>query len=140
MGAGQGRIQGDAGGQSLMRPAGPGVSQVYSGLVSPKEELSLAWARVAGNTCLTSHEAAVAHETGVLSRRLVAGLSSPLPTTQSRAFFRTPAAWDAAGAEWFGYPTVWVKRANVLLEEFGMRPDVITSDLSGLVDFVAGPH
>lgn len=57
-------------GESLMRPAGPGVD---SALVSPKEELSCVWATAAGNTRLTSHEAAARHETGVLSRRLVAG-------------------------------------------------------------------
>ena len=45
-------------------------------------------------------------------------------------------AWDAAGAKWFGYPTVWVNRANAPLEDLSARPDVITSDLSGLLNFV----
>jgi 2-haloacid dehalogenase len=44
-------------------------------------------------------------------------------------------AWDASGAKWFGYPTVWVNRANVPLEELGAHPDVITPDLSGLLNF-----
>ncbi len=45
-------------------------------------------------------------------------------------------AWDAAGAKWFGYPTVWVNRANVPLEELDAQPDVITKDIGGLVKFV----
>lgn len=46
-------------------------------------------------------------------------------------------AWDAAGAKWFGYPTVWVNRANVPLEELGAKPDVITNAIDGLVKFVS---
>ncbi len=45
-------------------------------------------------------------------------------------------AWDAAGAKWFGYPTVWVNRAGVPMEELDSQPDVVTSDISGLVSFV----
>jgi 2-haloacid dehalogenase len=45
-------------------------------------------------------------------------------------------AWDAVGAKWFGYPTVWVNRANVPAEELGAHPDVVTPDLSGLIEFV----
>ncbi len=44
-------------------------------------------------------------------------------------------AWDAAGAKWFGYPTVWVNRANVPAEELGVAPDRITSDIGGLLEF-----
>jgi 2-haloacid dehalogenase len=44
--------------------------------------------------------------------------------------------WDAAGAKTFGYPTVWVNRFNQPLEELGVRPDRIVSDMNGLLDFV----
>ena len=44
--------------------------------------------------------------------------------------------WDAAGAKSFGYPTVWVNRFNQPLEELGLRPDRVVTDLSGLLDFV----
>jgi 2-haloacid dehalogenase len=44
--------------------------------------------------------------------------------------------WDAAGAKWFGYPTVWVNRANATAEELGVKPDLISPDISGLVRFV----
>jgi 2-haloacid dehalogenase len=44
--------------------------------------------------------------------------------------------WDAAGAKAFGYPTVWVNRFNQPIEELGIRPDRIVTDLNGLLDFV----
>ena len=43
--------------------------------------------------------------------------------------------WDAAGAKAFGYPTVWVNRFNQPAEELGVRPDHISRDLSGLLEF-----
>jgi 2-haloacid dehalogenase len=46
--------------------------------------------------------------------------------------------WDAAGAKAFGYPTVWVNRSNQPAEELGVRPDHVSSDLSGLVELVLG--
>ncbi len=50
--------------------------------------------------------------------------------------FAAFAGWDAAGAKWFGYPTVWVNRAKASLEELGARPDATAHDLSGLLKFV----
>ena len=47
-------------------------------------------------------------------------------------------AWDAVGAKWFGYPTVWVNRGNVPEEELGVHPDRITPDMSGLLKFAGG--
>jgi 2-haloacid dehalogenase len=47
--------------------------------------------------------------------------------------------WDAAGAKSFGYPTVWVNRSNQPLEELGIRPDRIVSNLEGVLDFVLKP-
>ena len=44
--------------------------------------------------------------------------------------------WDAAGAKAFGYPTVWVNRFNQPIEELGVRPDRIATDLEGLLRFV----
>jgi 2-haloacid dehalogenase len=45
-------------------------------------------------------------------------------------------AWDAAGAKWFGYPTVWVNRADATIEELGTRPDAIVSDFRGVLGFL----
>ncbi|PPD50934.1 MAG: haloacid dehalogenase type II [Methylobacter sp.] len=44
--------------------------------------------------------------------------------------------WDAAGAKWFGYPTVWINRLNVPLEELGVSADKTGNDLRVLQDFV----
>ncbi|MBS1802645.1 MAG: haloacid dehalogenase type II [Acidobacteria bacterium] len=44
-------------------------------------------------------------------------------------------AWDAAGAKWFGYPTVWVNRGNVPAEELDTTADVVAKDFGGLVEF-----
>jgi 2-haloacid dehalogenase len=51
--------------------------------------------------------------------------------------FAAFAGWDAAGAKWFGYPTFWVNRLNVPVEELGVIPDGIGSGLDDLVKFVA---
>jgi 2-haloacid dehalogenase len=50
--------------------------------------------------------------------------------------FAASAGWDAAGAKWFGYPTVWVNRLHSPGEEFGVAPDAMGDDLTSLVRFV----
>jgi 2-haloacid dehalogenase len=50
--------------------------------------------------------------------------------------FAAFAGWDAAGARWFGYPTFWVNRLNLPVEELGVVPDGIGSGLGDLVKFV----
>ena len=49
--------------------------------------------------------------------------------------FAAFAGWDAAGAKWFGFPTVWVNRMNSTTEELSVFPDLTCSDLTGLVGF-----
>jgi 2-haloacid dehalogenase len=44
--------------------------------------------------------------------------------------------WDAVGAKWFGYPTVWVNRTKVNLERLDAQPDAIVTNLKGVLDFV----
>ena len=44
--------------------------------------------------------------------------------------------WDAVGAKWFGYPTFWVNRAGVPVEELGVVPDGMGAGLADLVKFV----
>ena len=44
--------------------------------------------------------------------------------------------WDDTGAQAFDYPTVWVNRSNQPVEELGIRPDHISTDLRGLLEFV----
>jgi 2-haloacid dehalogenase len=50
--------------------------------------------------------------------------------------FAAFAGWDAAGAKWFGYPTFWVNRLNLPVEELDATPDGIGSGLGDLVKFV----
>jgi 2-haloacid dehalogenase len=50
--------------------------------------------------------------------------------------FAAFAGWDAAGARWFGYPTFWVNRLNLPVEELGVIPDGVGSGLGDLVKFV----
>jgi 2-haloacid dehalogenase len=49
--------------------------------------------------------------------------------------FAAFAGWDASGAKWFGFPTVWVNRLNAPAEELNVSPDLTCNDLSGLVAF-----
>jgi len=49
------------------------------------------------------------------------------------------AAWDAAGAKAFGYPTFWVNRMNQPVEQLGFAPDAMGHDLDELASFVIGP-
>jgi 2-haloacid dehalogenase len=44
--------------------------------------------------------------------------------------------WDAAGAKAFGFPTFWVNRMNLPLEELGSAPDAIGATLHDLAGFV----
>ena len=52
--------------------------------------------------------------------------------------WRLPAfgAWDAAGASWFGYPTVWVNRFGRPVEKLDSGPIVTGRNIETLVDFV----
>lgn len=44
--------------------------------------------------------------------------------------------WDAAGAKGFGYPTFWVNRLGLPIEELGVVPDAVGGSLTDLVTFV----
>ena len=54
--------------------------------------------------------------------------------------FAAFAGWDVAGAKWFGYPTFWVNRMNLPIEELGVVPDATGGNLADLANFVlSGP-
>jgi 2-haloacid dehalogenase len=44
-------------------------------------------------------------------------------------------SWDALGATWFGYTTLWVNRAGLPFEELGTMPTRTASTLSAVLDF-----
>lgn len=50
--------------------------------------------------------------------------------------FAAFAGWDAVGAKWFGYPTYWVNRQNIPLDELNAVPDANAKDLTGLLSFI----
>ncbi|MDH5229617.1 MAG: HAD-IA family hydrolase, partial [Gammaproteobacteria bacterium] len=50
--------------------------------------------------------------------------------TKQNILFTAFASWDAAGAKWFGYPTVWVNRFAAPIEELSVKPDASAADLS----------
>ena len=50
--------------------------------------------------------------------------------------FAAFAGWDAVGAKWFGYPTFWANRQNIILDELSVTPDATSANLSDLVSFV----
>lgn len=61
---------------------------------------------------------------------------SRLHLTKRQIVFAAFGGWDAAGAQSFGYSTIWVNRFHQPVEELGIHPDRTVSDLKGLLDFV----
>jgi 2-haloacid dehalogenase len=51
--------------------------------------------------------------------------------------FAAFAGWDAAGAKWFGFPTIWVNRAAATREQLGVMPDLEVGGLQDLASAVA---
>jgi 2-haloacid dehalogenase len=47
--------------------------------------------------------------------------------------------WDAIGATWFGYTTLWVNRAGLPLEALDTEPTRIGSSLRDVLDFFPAP-
>jgi 2-haloacid dehalogenase len=43
-------------------------------------------------------------------------------------------AWDALGATWFGFPTLWVNRLHLPFETIGPRPSYTGHDLTRVLD------
>jgi 2-haloacid dehalogenase len=47
--------------------------------------------------------------------------------------------WDAIGATWFGYTTLWVNRFNLPLEQLDTAPTRIGTSLRDVLDFFPAP-
>ncbi len=52
-----------------------------------------------------------------------------------RILFVSSNGWDAIGATWFGYTTLWVNRAHAPLEPLGTEPTRIGPNLRAVLDF-----
>ena len=55
---------------------------------------------------------------------------------REEVLFAAFAAWDAAGAKSFGYPTFWVNRLNQPVEELGYAADATGASLTDLLVYV----
>ena len=44
-------------------------------------------------------------------------------------------SWDALGATWYGYTTLWVNRAGLPFEELGTQPTRTAATLGAVLDF-----
>ena len=59
-----------------------------------------------------------------------------LKTKKEELLFVPFAGWDAAGAKLFGYPTFWVNRQKLPLEQLDAIPDGSGETLAELVQFL----
>ena len=48
--------------------------------------------------------------------------------------------WDAVGATWYGYTTLWVNRAGLPLEQLDTAPTRIGTSLRDVLDFFPHPE
>jgi 2-haloacid dehalogenase len=55
---------------------------------------------------------------------------------EDQIVFAAFGGWDAYGAKRFGYSTVWVNRFGLPAEKLGTIPDRISTDMSGLLEFL----
>ena len=55
----------------------------------------------------------------------------------SDVLFVSSNCWDAIGATWFGYTTLWINRFKLPLDELGAQPTRIGSQLGDVLDFFA---
>ena len=57
-----------------------------------------------------------------------------ISVNKDEVLFVSSNAWDALGATWFGFKTLWVNRQNLPFEAIGPRPSYAGSDLSMVLD------
>jgi 2-haloacid dehalogenase len=48
-------------------------------------------------------------------------------------------SWDALGATWYGFRTLWINRQDLPFEMLGTAPEHIGSGLNAVLDFFAAP-
>jgi 2-haloacid dehalogenase len=53
----------------------------------------------------------------------------------SQILFVSSNGWDALGATWYGYQTLWVNRYHLPFEQLGTQPSRIGPDLRAVLDF-----
>jgi len=53
--------------------------------------------------------------------------------SKSEIGFAASASWDASGATWFGFPSIWVNRNGLPAEQAHAAPTVISSGMDGVL-------
>ena len=59
-----------------------------------------------------------------------------IPLEKSEILFVSSNAWDALGATWFGFATLWVNRQNLPHERIGPKPTYTGHSLSSVLDVI----
>ena len=59
-----------------------------------------------------------------------------LPVPPNEILFVSSNAWDALGATWFGFTTLWVNRQGLPTETIGPPPKYVGADLSAVLSVV----
>ena len=59
------------------------------------------------------------------------------PVRAEEVLFVSSNAWDALGATWFGFKTLWVNRQSLPYEAIGPRPTYVGSNLTKVLDVIA---
>ena len=57
-----------------------------------------------------------------------------ISVSKEEVLFVSSNAWDALGATWYGFTTLWINRQNLPYEAIGPRPDHSGSDLTKVID------
>lgn len=55
----------------------------------------------------------------------------------AQILFVSSNCWDACGATWFGYQTLWVNRANMPIEVLGVEPSATGKKLDAVLDYLS---
>ena len=64
-------------------------------------------------------------------------VSKYFPVPANEILFVSSNAWDALGATWFGFTTLWVNRQGLPGETIGPAPSYVASDLAGVLRVVS---
>ena len=56
------------------------------------------------------------------------------PIEKEEVLFVSSNAWDALGATWFGFKTLWINRQNLPFETIGPKPDFVGFDLNSVYE------
>jgi len=60
-----------------------------------------------------------------------------IPINKQEVLFVSSNAWDALGATWFGFKTLWINRQNLPYEALGPRPNFAGTDLTKVIEILA---